>query len=150
MWGSMGIGLGLMTDISASQEQNSVTTAASIQGVPRADLSAQQRRAISAESFRRLTALLKKPAIPAIIMAKIEVPAALPVVAPAIAAEVFEQFVASESVQAIEIAAQSVERAALSAVEVQVETPALSPELAIAPAVAPVKKPRRPGEKPTG
>jgi uncharacterized protein (DUF2336 family) len=125
----MGIGLELMTDISASQEQSSVTAPASIQGARMADLSAQQRREVSADSFRRLTALLKKPAIPSIIATKIEAPVAAPVVAPAIVAEFFEQAVAPESVQILEVVNNSDDVAEPNIVEVQIEEPAQSAEV---------------------
>ena len=117
-----------------------------------ADLSAQQRREVSAESFRRLTALLKKPAIASIIVPKIEVPATSLVATPAIVAEAFENAVAAEPVQTPKILAQSVEVVELTSAGAHGEYTANSaqvltqeiienPEIAIAAEPVPVRKP---------
>ncbi len=148
----MGIDLGLMTDILASQGQSSVTAPASIQGVRITDSSAELRRQVSAESFRRLTALLKKPAVPSIIVPKIEVPAASLVATPAMVAEAFENAVAAEPVQTPKILAQSVEVTELTSAGAHGEYTANSaqvltqeiienPEIAIAAEPVPVRKP---------
>lgn len=128
-WGQYGIGLGLMTDISASQGQSSVTTPASIQGARMADSSAELRRQVSAESFRRLTALLKKPAVPSIIVPKIKVKAEAPEAAPAILAEIFGQSAPAESVQKIEAATQQADVAEQTSVESRPEDHVYSPDI---------------------
>jgi hypothetical protein len=55
-----------MTDYSASQGETPVNSAAPNLGVGNADSSSSERRKISADSFRRLTTLLKKPIVPSL------------------------------------------------------------------------------------
>ena len=129
LWGQYGIGLGLMTDTSASQRQSSVTAPASTHGVRMADSSAELRRQISAESFRRLTALLKKPAVPSIIVPEIDVKAETPEAAPVILAEIIGHSAPVESVQKIEAATQQVDVAEQASREVQKEEQAHSPTI---------------------
>lgn len=55
-----------MTDYSASQVETPVNASASDFGAGNADASIAERKKISAESFRRLTSLLKKPIVPSL------------------------------------------------------------------------------------
>ncbi len=94
-----------------------------------ADSSAELRRKVSAESFRRLTALLKKPIVPSITVPKIEAGVASPQVAPAVLPEILGQAVAFEPVQTVEIAVQQVDFEEPISVEVQTEGQVHSPEV---------------------
>ena len=148
----MGIGLGLMTDISASQGQKSVNSADSMHGLRLTDAASELRRQVSAESFRRLTALLKKPVVPSINLPTIKVQVKSPEIVPAILTEIFEHTAQAESVELIEIAAQQIQvEEPVSAVfqsEEQVHSPEISvpevleeTETAIAAEPVVVKKP---------
>ena len=148
----MGIGLGLMTDISASQGQKSVNSADSMHGLHLTDAASELRRQVSAESFRRLTALLKKPVVPSINLPTIKVQVKSPEVAPAILTEIFQDASQTEPVQTREVAAQQIHDeepiSATSQSEEQVHSPDISvpevleeTEITIAAEAVAVKKP---------
>ena len=86
-----------MTDHFASQGQTPVTAYAQTQASVTADQSAAERRAISAESFRRLTALLKKPLITTLEIPKLEPKIIAPPLSPSVGA--IEQLRSPQPVQ---------------------------------------------------
>jgi Uncharacterised protein conserved in bacteria (DUF2336) len=145
-----------MTDYSASQGETPVNSAAPNFGDGSAEASIAERRKISADSFRRLTSLLKKPNVPSLDIvvapqiifpepeaepiAQVVSPSPVESIEPTIQAE-FEP----ETLQAIEALAVDEPTEQVAAVE-PTETPELSEQLAAAEQIETVELPTEPVE----
>ena len=90
-----------MTDYSASQGETPVNTAAPNLGASSADTSSAERKKISADSFRRLTTLLKKPNVPSL-----DVVATAPTIVPELKFETVAPIVPAPQVEAIQLATE--------------------------------------------